>query len=37
LGGGWSVGIMAALQYLMPDRVRATGTALALLIINLIG
>ena len=37
LGGGWSVGIMSALQYLMPDRFRATGTALALLIINLIG
>ncbi len=37
LGGGWSVGIMSALQYLMPDRFRATGTALALLLINLIG
>jgi MFS family permease len=37
LGGGWSVGIMAALQFLMPDRIRATGTALALLVINLIG
>lgn len=37
LGGGWSVGIMAGLQYLLPDRIRATGTALALLIINMIG
>ncbi len=37
LGGGWSVGIMSALQYLLPDRFRATGTALALLLINLIG
>jgi predicted MFS family arabinose efflux permease len=37
LGGGWSVGIMAAMQYLLPDRIRATGTALALLVINLIG
>jgi MFS family permease len=37
LGGGWSVGIMAALQYLMPDRVRATGTALGLLLISMIG
>lgn len=37
LGGGWSVGIMSALQYLLPDKFRATGTALALLIINLIG
>lgn len=37
LGGGWSVGIMAAIQFLLPDRIRATGTALALLVINLIG
>lgn len=37
LGGGWSVGIIAALQFLLPDRIRATGTALALLVINLIG
>jgi MFS family permease len=37
LGGGWSVGIMAALQYVLPDRVRATGTALGLLVINLLG
>ena len=37
LGGGWSVGIMAAMQFLLPDRIRATGTALALLVINLIG
>lgn len=37
LGGGWSIGIMAALQYVLPDRFRATGTALGLLLINLIG
>lgn len=37
LGGGWAVGIMSALQYVLPDRIRATGTALALLLINLIG
>jgi predicted MFS family arabinose efflux permease len=37
LGGGWSVGIMAALQYVLPDRFRATGTALGLLLINLVG
>lgn len=37
LGGGWSVGIMAALQYMLPDRSRATGTALGLLVINLLG
>ena len=27
LGGGWSVGIMSALQFVLPDRFRATGTA----------
>jgi MFS family permease len=37
LGGGWSIGIMAALQFVLPDRFRATGTALGLLVINLIG
>lgn len=37
LGGGWSIGIMAALQYVLPDRFRATGTALGLLVINLVG
>lgn len=37
LGGGWSIGIMAALQYVLPDRFRATGTALGLLVINLLG
>lgn len=37
LGGGWSVGIMAALQYVLPDRIRTTGTALGFLVINLVG
>jgi MFS family permease len=37
LGGGWSVGIFATLQYLLPERSRITGTALALLVIGLIG
>lgn len=37
LGGGWSVGIMAALQFVLPDRIRSTGTALGLLVINLLG
>jgi MFS family permease len=36
LGGGWSVGMIAALQFLFPERFRATGTALALLIVTLI-
>ncbi|MCC6924694.1 MFS transporter [Novosphingobium sp.] len=37
LGGGWSVGIFTALQYVLPDRSRVTGTALAMLVINLLG
>lgn len=36
-GGGWAVGIYAALQHLLPDHMRATGTAIAMLAINLIG
>lgn len=37
LGGGWAVGIYAGLQYILPDRMRATGTALAMLVINMLG
>ena len=37
LGGGWSVGLYASLQYILPDRMRATGTALAMLAVNLLG
>lgn len=37
LGGGWSVGIITALQFVLPDRARVTGTALAMLVINLLG
>ncbi len=37
LGGGWSVGLYASIQYILPDRMRATGTALALLVINMMG
>ncbi|WP_340586971.1 MFS transporter [Erythrobacter alti] len=37
LGGGWAVGIQAGLQYILPDRMRATGTAVALLTVNLLG
>ncbi len=37
LGGGWSVGLYASLQYVLPDRMRATGTALAMLVVNMLG
>ncbi len=37
LGGGWSVGLYASLQYILPDHMRATGTALAMLAVNLLG
>ncbi len=37
LGGGWAVGINAGLQYILPDRMRATGTAIALLALNILG
>ena len=36
-GGGWAVGIYAGLQYILPDRMRATGTAIAMLAVNLLG
>lgn len=35
LGGGWSVGVLAGLQYLLPNAHRATGTALVLLIASM--
>lgn len=35
LGGGWSVAVLAGLQYLLPNAHRATGTALVLLITGL--
>jgi MFS family permease len=37
LGGGWAVGIYAGLQYILPDNMRATGTAIAMLAVNLLG
>lgn len=37
LGGGWSIGIMASLQYLLPDRFRATGTALFIMVTTFLG
>ena len=37
LGGGWAIGIMASLQYLLPDRFRATGTALFIMVTTFLG
>lgn len=37
LGGGWSVGVMASLQFLLPDRYRATATASFAAVTTLIG
>ena len=37
LGGGWSVGIFVGFQYILPERHRASGTAIALLAVGLIG
>jgi MFS family permease len=36
LGGGWSVGIYATLQYVLPGRFRATATALFLAVTTLL-
>jgi len=35
MGGGWSVGVLAGLQYLLPNAHRATGTALVMLIASM--
>lgn len=37
LGGGWSIGIMQSLQYLVPDRFRATSTALFVMVTTILG
>jgi MFS family permease len=37
LGGGWSIGVMASLQNLLPNHIRATGTALFLTVSTFIG
>ncbi|MDE2596894.1 MAG: MFS transporter [Sphingomonadales bacterium] len=37
LGGGWSVGVLATLQYLLPNALRATGTGVVLLISGFLG
>jgi hypothetical protein len=35
LGGGWSVGMLAALQYILPARFRASATALFIAVTTL--
>jgi MFS family permease len=37
LGGGWAIGLLAALQYILPDRFRATATATFIMVTTLIG
>jgi MFS family permease len=37
LGGGWSVGVFATLQYLLPNAHRATGTGVVLLVTGFLG
>lgn len=37
LGGGWSVGFLATLQYMLPPRIRAASTAIFLAVTTLIG
>lgn len=37
LGGGWSVGFLATLQYMLPSRIRAASTALFLAVTTLLG
>lgn len=37
LGGGWSVGLFAALQYMLPVRYRASATALFIAVTTMLG
>jgi MFS family permease len=37
LGGGWSIGVMASLQNMLPNRFRATATALFIMVSTFIG
>lgn len=37
IGGGWAVGVMASLQYLLPDNYRATATAIFAMVFSFIG
>lgn len=36
LGGGWSVGVFVGFQHILPERHRASGTAIALLAVGLV-
>lgn len=37
LGGGWAVGVMSSLQYILPERFRATATASFIMVTTLLG
>ena len=37
LGGGWSIGVLAGLQWLLPAAHRATGTGIVLLVTGFVG
>jgi MFS family permease len=37
LGGGWSIGFIAALQYMLPERFRASATATFIAVTTLLG
>lgn len=37
LGGGWSVGLHATVQYMLPSSIRASGTALYIAVATLLG
>jgi MFS family permease len=37
MGGGWSIGFIAALQYMLPDRYRAAATATFIAVTTLLG
>lgn len=34
LGGGWSIGVLATLQYILPDRFRATATSIFVMVMT---
>lgn len=36
LGGGWSIGVLATLQYVLPDRFRATATSLFMMVMTVL-
>lgn len=37
LGGGWAVGVLSSLQYILPERFRATATASFIMVTTLLG